>query len=450
MITNTMTHKGYSAQIMEARRLEGEQIHPLPQGSPLFVYPSDAFKKYPETWMKGPGVFVVPVRPDKGLWFNFRMNSEANTAVIMTVKGCNPITGLPTSGFHLERYDERCPKHGCNFQADRFCPDCGYKWPDRGYLSGLPCWWDGFRSDDGSVRQFYFTEDELKDIATHMIGKDSVVPAFGFAFYSPKERRPEIQISTRGAYYSNGLNIMSGSQAMLGNITPTGSSINYVYTANASTGQMMNGDVKIFATNSVGMGTPTPDAPLAVSAVPCGASAEAHDDFFGAMDTLSESTKMCASRSMKMSKSKSASPKFMQRLRKGDPIMAGSLISEDFHVEHEEKTSGGIIMLKSEQYDCADINVISAEDAERKHQGLRIAQERFTPTKKVEVSVGAGARIAQKLPTDMYGLDTWKDTPDATMTIYFVFQEQFEEMAKDGLRSFESVADGFLSGCPVG
>ena len=186
-----MEHKGYKAQVMEAPRLVGDSNFGLPPGQPIDAYPVDVFIKIPENWMKGPGIFVVPVKKNKGLWFNFRQNSEINTAVIMTVKGCNPITGLQTSGFHLEKYEKSCPKHGCDFLAERFCPECNYKWPDRNFLSGDPLWWDVWKTSDGIGRQFYFTEDELKDIATHKIGSENTVPAFGFAFYSPKERRPE-------------------------------------------------------------------------------------------------------------------------------------------------------------------------------------------------------------------------------------------------------------------
>jgi hypothetical protein len=188
----TMIYKGFKASIMEAERLTGDGLHGLPPGNPLDCYPSDAFLEYPEQWMKGPGVFVVPVRPNKGLWFDWTGNSSINTAVLPTVKGCNPITGMQTSGFHLERYEGKCPKHNVYFEGDRYCPECGYRWPEQNYVTAPNrLWWDGFRSDDGSVRQFFFTEEEMRDIATHMIGKENTVPAFGFAFYQPKELREE-------------------------------------------------------------------------------------------------------------------------------------------------------------------------------------------------------------------------------------------------------------------
>jgi hypothetical protein len=188
-----MEHKGFKARVMEAPRLTGDQVHALPPGTPLPVYPVDMLLQPPENWMKGPGVFVIPVRPNKGLWFDWRLNSDNNTAVIPTVKGCNPITGMQTSGFHMERYENKCPKHGCDFLHERFCSECNYKWPSQNYIGPRnTLWWDGFLNQkDGTVRQFFFSEEELRDVASALIGKENTVPAFGFAFYAPKERRSE-------------------------------------------------------------------------------------------------------------------------------------------------------------------------------------------------------------------------------------------------------------------
>ena len=67
-----------------------------------------------------------------------------------------------------------------------------------------------------------------------------------------------------------------------------------------------------------------------------------------------------------------------------------------------------------------------------------------------EVSVGAGAKINQELAPDPYALDTWKDTPDASMVIYFVFQEKLEELKAGGLIDLVGKKEGMLDGVPVG
>jgi len=70
--------------------------------------------------------------------------------------------------------------------------------------------------------------------------------------------------------------------------------------------------------------------------------------------------------------------------------------------------------------------------------------------KKVEVSVGAGAKINQALNPDSYPLDSWKEEPDASMTVYFIFKEQFEELKAKGMRDLSGSKEGMLEGIPVG
>jgi hypothetical protein len=47
-------------------------------------------------------------------------------------------------------------------------------------------WWDGFFHNDGTVRQFFFTEEVKRDVASIIMGEENTVPAFGFAFYKYK------------------------------------------------------------------------------------------------------------------------------------------------------------------------------------------------------------------------------------------------------------------------
>lgn len=365
-----MEYKGFKAGVMEAPRLTGDQVHGLPPGTPLAAYPVDAFIKPPEGWMTGPGVFVVPVQANKGLWFDWRGNSELNTAVIPTVKGCNPITGLQTSGFHLEKYESKCPKHGCDFLAERFCPECDYKWPDRNYQSMSPSWWDGFRADDGTVRQFFFTEDELRDIATGLIGKENTVPAFGFAFYSPKERRAE----------------------------PTYRSC--VITTSNSWGAF--NDIKL--TNCTGVYGST------------AGYGGVHPGVLG---------------------------KKRKQATKGSFTLTSPIMMEE----------------SSQVFCCSTMDSAIHSDiaAPKGHAGDSMADvislmevncERSMPVK--EVSIGAGAKISQRLNTDSYALDTWKDTPDAVMTVYFVFQEMFNDIKAGGMRDLDGVKNGMLEGLQVG
>jgi hypothetical protein len=366
-----MEHKGFFAKIMEAPRLTGSMTHGLPPGTPLPVYYADAFNNYPLGWMKGPGVFIVPVKPNKGLWFDWRDNDANNTAVIPTVKGCNPITGLQTTGFFMERYDNKCPIHGCDFQAVRFCPECGYKWESRNYVSNNPLWWDGFTSG-GDVRQFFFTEDMMRDIATHMIGKDNTVPAFGFAFYRPKEPRSPTSTSTR-------LNLIyQEPESYVNYITLPTYSHSLNYTLSNSIEKKSKGFLR------------------GIGELRCRSAIK--DSVSPVADTQANS--VCNSE--------------QQTLYMVSPDTGRSL-------------------------DC-----LCGENV------METYKERSTYTPEKEVAVGAGAKIRQKLPEDSYPLDSWKDKPDSVMTIYFVFQEEFERLAAGGMKDFKDCKDGMLAGLPVG
>jgi hypothetical protein len=96
-----------------------------------------------------------------------------------------------------------------------------------------------------------------------------------------------------------------------------------------------------------------------------------------------------------------------------------------------------------------------ASDSVKSLQSLRCSNSesvrgiaRTEPVK--EMCVGAGARIAQELKKDFYGLDTWKDTPDSVMTVYFVSQNSFDIIAKKGLRDLSGEKEGMLKNLLVG
>lgn len=382
----TMEYKGFTAEVRDTGpRLRGDHVFGLPQGAPIRVYYADEFINYPENWMKGQGVFVVPVQPEHGLWFNWRGNDAYNTAIVPTIKGCNPITGMKTSGFFLEKYEKKCPIHNCDFIGDRFCEKCGYKWPDRNYQSMDPLWWDGFRADDGTVRQFFISEDEMRDIATHMIGKENTVPAFGFAFFTTKERRePPKIVQPRSSDF---LYLNSGSDSYSVK-TSYDSADTWVGSKGDSGG---SGDVCLYH-NSL--------------------SYESGHSSTG-------DTKM-AEENITLTSSNSAPAASMGTLKKSAGIKKSA--------RRKKKMGGGII--------CPDSAPV-----------MRSAE----PPKPVkEVSIGAGAKIRQELNRDTYSLDSWKEAPDAVMTIYFVFPEKLEELKSKGMRNISSAKEGMLQNLPVG
>jgi hypothetical protein len=166
----------------------------------------------PDNWMNGSpkvGSHFVAVKPGHGMWLDFTLNQSHthHVAVLVSVQGVNPITGQKQMGFKLEQYRDKCPIHGCNFGADRYCPQCKYKWPPQNYLAttgGGALWIDGFRNAAGEVRQYVFTEESAKGVAAQIIGNDRVF-AIGVAFYLSKQPKPQPRYATRGGFESCGL-----------------------------------------------------------------------------------------------------------------------------------------------------------------------------------------------------------------------------------------------------
>ena len=189
-IVRVMECGGFKASLKQATRLTGEGIHGLPCGTDVSVFPIAALPGCPESWVRATGTYVCPVDSNWGLWFDWTMNDKYNTAIIPSVKGMNPITGQKIDHIGMDQYRDKCPIHNTEFSHDRYCEKCDYKWPPQNYVCYPDTlWWDGFRSPDGSVRQFFFTEDEKRDIASLVIGKENTVPAFGFVFYRTKVQR---------------------------------------------------------------------------------------------------------------------------------------------------------------------------------------------------------------------------------------------------------------------
>lgn len=174
--------------------------HYLPPYAPQDAYNVDEYPNALTSWIRGTASaasFFVPVKDGKGMWLDLNDNARHShhVAALISIQGINPVTGLKTAGSGLEQYLKCCPKHNIEFQADRFCPSCGFKWPKQNYLSttGTPwgsLWLDGFRADDGNIRQYVFTKDEARGVAAQLIGNDRVF-AIAVSFYLSKNPKPQ-------------------------------------------------------------------------------------------------------------------------------------------------------------------------------------------------------------------------------------------------------------------
>jgi len=179
-----------------------ERAHFLPPFAPVDAYPVDEYEACPDNWMNGSDIassYFVGVKEDHGMWLDFNecFYHTHDVAVVISIQGINPITGqkmVAEKALRLEQYHKKCPIHNTSYKQDRFCEECGFKWPGQNYLSttGTPemmMWLDGFRTPEGKVRQYIFTEDKMRGVASQMIGEERVF-AIGIAYYLSKHKKP--------------------------------------------------------------------------------------------------------------------------------------------------------------------------------------------------------------------------------------------------------------------
>lgn len=195
----------------------GDNVHQLPPHREATVYPVETYPAAPARWMRGgPTVssYFIGVKAGLGMWLDFNKCNlhKHDVAVLVSVQGVNPITGQKAYGQGLQQYLTKCPVHDCDFGQERFCPECKFKWPKQNYLAttGTPngmFWLDGFRSENGKVRQYVFTEEEMRGIAAQTIGEERVF-AIGIAFYLSKEPKPTPPPSPLRSYYKGGSGLM--------------------------------------------------------------------------------------------------------------------------------------------------------------------------------------------------------------------------------------------------
>jgi hypothetical protein len=177
-----------------------EVAQALPPYNPRAAFLVDTYPSAPADWLRsspGTASYMVPVAADHGMWLDLNAcaSHSHHVAAVISTQGINAITGLK-SEIRLEQYGSQCPKHHTRFPGNRHCRQCGYDWPAQNYLTTTTTpngflWLDGFRTEDGTTRQWVLTEDVRRSVAAAVIGDDRV-HAIGVAFFlskEPKKRR---------------------------------------------------------------------------------------------------------------------------------------------------------------------------------------------------------------------------------------------------------------------
>lgn len=160
------------------------------------------FKECPKSWPRAQNPneasFFVGVTDEHEMWFDFKaLNAHPHfAAVVVTVQRVNAVSGQKADYVYLEKYVGTCPKHEIPFEADRYCPECGYKWPAQNYITNAvpeadgAFWLDGWRSQDGEIRQFVFADVEAGlGVAQQLIGEERTED-IRFAIFLSKNPKP--------------------------------------------------------------------------------------------------------------------------------------------------------------------------------------------------------------------------------------------------------------------
>jgi len=196
-----MRSNGYTCGFNMPQALSGKNEFSLPPYNKRMSYLVDKYPACPSNWMRSEGKaksYFVPIKEGHGVWLDFNENetNPYHVAIVISVQGVNPITGMPCKDNQLEQYIEECPKHKIKFGPDRYCKKCNYKWPKQNYISTTATprgqlWIDGFRSIDGIVRQYILTQEKIKGVAANIIGNNRVF-AIGLSFFISKDKKPVV------------------------------------------------------------------------------------------------------------------------------------------------------------------------------------------------------------------------------------------------------------------
>lgn len=370
---------------------DAEVTHRLPPYEKRRFYLSDEYPAVPKHWVPSSGrktSYFVPVKEGTGMWLDFNKNCghKYEVAIVISIQGINPITGLPCTDAALEQYIDSCPKHKVAFGPHRYCEKCGYKWPKQNYLctTGTPdgnLWLDGFRTADGVVRQYILTMDKIKGVAANIIKEDRVF-AVGISFFLSVNPKPVIQQPTRSrighinnSVWSNPPHTLYKTLSSNGGATKGATKGVVTYDSVC----INDSDNFTVNTSSLGGGTTSSAycAPIAGAA--------------GAGAAYSDTTNCYASNSSNMSQ-------------------GGQ------HLNRAGGRSGGYMR---------SVNV-------------------------AKVEVGAGANIDQQVHDDPEPLEFWRKEPESLILINYCLEKDATKIIRAGKISLEGHKESFLEGLPVG
>ena len=407
---------------------ETEFVHQLPPYHRRKAFLVDEYPACPSDWLRSTGrvkSYFVPIIEGAGLWLDLNhclKEVPQHVAVVVSVQGVNAATGLPCKDAQLEQYRDECPKHKKPFGPDRLCKECGYKWPKQNYLAtaGTPegqFWLDGFRAEDGKVRQYVLTAQKERGVAKAIVG-DERVHALGLSFFLTKEKRPERPapermrsasvMSFHSLMDSPGVDsVLYDKSCSLGDSGPTGP----LGPPGASLGDTTTnwGACAAAAAGPATYSLSVDNTPLLKAMAEAGVAPET--------PPTKDSTKISAKYS-------------------------GSLMSRSASASVNKRT-----------YDAARHLCSVSSDEPVAANFMEVASAapvamRSVAVKKMEIA--AGARIDQQVYPDPLSLDAYQAEPEGIIVINYASEQDCDRIIAAGKVDLSGSKEGFLKNVPTG
>lgn len=391
-----MASNGFYCGFNMPKAKTGNDINSLPEYSWRKPFLTDDYPAIPSNWMLSQGrmaSYFVGVQKDYGMWLDFNKNSshKYDVAIVVSVQGINPITGLPCVDPCLEQYIDTCPKCKEKFEANRYCKKCEMHWPKQNYIctNGQPngqMWIDGFKTAEGIVRQYLFTEETMKGVASNVIGKERVF-AIGISFFLSKNQKPA---QPEPVYRTMHLS-----------------------TSSASTKCSTSGAI---------YGQP---------------------QFYSPVHTPAD-WQIKGTRGSKRSKGGGSSC---------GPIGATIGHMSDTNTYTQNLGGGGTTSsLSAPDLVCGDFQKNAWDNSDSDSFAAPAAGACYSaPEVSVkQMEVGAGAQINQRIYDDPETLDYWREVPESLIVINYGLEADIAKILDAGKRDKKIKKEGFLQGIPVG
>ena len=107
---------------LKSKMIDGkEHAWSLPPYNRLNAFQVDQYPACPTHWMNGStkaSSYFMGVKENRGMWLDFNAcsNDPKDVAILVSIQGINPITGIKQDKMRLEQYKHKCPVHDCDFK----------------------------------------------------------------------------------------------------------------------------------------------------------------------------------------------------------------------------------------------------------------------------------------------------------------------------------------------